>query len=333
MNSWESYGNAQTLDWLLEEENPSVRYFTLKELLGRPKEDADVRQAKEDIMQNGAVAKILQKQRAPEYEESFKRFYRDKYKGIVWQLIVLAEHGATLNGQIKGQCEYLFAHSQAEGGGFSYDASTKEEGGIKSGVVPCLTGNLVWSLIKLGYFDDPRLQNGIDWITRYQRFDDGDTNPPKEWPYEHREMCWGRHTCHMGAVKTLKALSAVPQEMRTAGVNKTIAQGVEYILKHHVYKKSHDLSAVSKPGWLKFGFPLMYQTDALEILDILTMLGVKDSRMDEAINLVISKQDASGRWKLENSNNDRLLHRIEKKGAAGKWVTLRALSVLKRVKK
>ncbi|MEA4923759.1 MAG: hypothetical protein VB084_00460 [Syntrophomonadaceae bacterium] len=79
------------------------------------------------------------------------------------------------------------------------------------------------------------------------------------------------------------------------------------------------------------GFPLMYQTDVLEILDILTELVVKDSRMDEAINIVIAKQDETGRWKLENTyGSDRLLIPIGQKDEQSKWLTLRAMRVLKR---
>ena len=133
----------------------------------------------------------------------------------------------------------------------------------------------------------------------------------------------------MGVVKALKALAEIPSERRSAGAVDTIKRGVEYLLKHHVYKRSHDLSRVSKPGWLRFGFPLMYQTDVLEILGILTKLGVKDDRMQEAVDLVVSKQDEQGRWKLENTFNGRFQTSIEQKGASSKWITLNALRVLK----
>jgi hypothetical protein len=87
---------------------------------------------------------------------------------------------------------------------------------------------------------------------------------------------------------------------------------------------------MKKPGWLRFGFPLMYQTDALEILGILTKLGYNDKRMQEAIDLVVSKQDRQGRWKLENTYNDRFQVRIERKGKESKWITFKALETLKR---
>jgi len=97
-----------------------------------------------------------------------------------------------------------------------------------------------------------------------------------------------------------------------------------------VFKSSHNLNRVPKPGWLKFGFPLMYQTDVLEILGILTKLGYKDERMQEAIDIVISKQDNEGRWMLENTFNGRYQVNIEQKEKPSKWITLHALRILKR---
>ena len=74
----------------------------------------------------------------------------------------------------------------------------------------------------------------------------------------------------------------------------------------------------------------MWNTDALEILGMLTRLGYKDERMQEAVDLVISKQDAQGRWLLETTWNGRFQVNIERKGKPSKWVTLHALIALKR---
>ena len=53
---------ADPTDWLLEEENPSVRYFTLKHILNRLDHDPEVQQAKSEIMQHGIVPDILREQ-------------------------------------------------------------------------------------------------------------------------------------------------------------------------------------------------------------------------------------------------------------------------------
>jgi hypothetical protein len=331
MGNWKSQLKGNPTDWLLEEDNPSVRYLTLVDILGKPPSDAAVRKARADIMVKGAVPLILSRQEEGGCWDQPDRMYTAKYRGTVWQLIILAEHLADGKDQrIRKACEFLLDQSQdRESDGFSMHHAARTGGGRHSEVIPCLTGNVVWSLIRLGYLKDPRVQRGVAWITGYQRFDDGVEDPPAGWPYDKFEACWGRHTCHMGAVKALKALSEIPQGDRSADVQRTIDSGVEYMLQHHIYRRSHNLARVSKPGWLRFGFPLMYQTDVLEILGILTRLGCRDDRMQEAIDVVVSRQDNDGRWKLADTFNGRFQIDIESKGQPSKWITLHALRVLK----
>jgi hypothetical protein len=332
MESWISKLHADPTEWLLEKNNPSVRYFTLRDLLEKPTTDSEVKEAAQDIMKTGIMSAILAKQTNKGYWDEPERFYTAKYKGTAWQLMILAELGADRNDdRIRKACEFILSFSQdIESGGFAHSSSTKKGGGRHSEVIPCLTGNMVWSLIRLGYLEDPRLQHGISWITNYQRFDDGIPEVPKGWPYDRlKAACLGKHTCHMGAVKALKALAEIPEKKRSAAVKQTIEKGAEYLLLHHVFKSSHDVSRVPKPGWLKFGFPLMYQTDALEILGILTRLGYKDKRMQEAVDVVVSKQDNQGKCFLENTFNGRYWVNVEQKGKPSKWITLRSLLVLK----
>jgi hypothetical protein len=332
MKRFEGFISDETINWLLEDDNPSVKYYTLVDLLGKTCDDEDVMAAKEQIMKTGAIPKILSKQKLDGYWGIQDDFYvRSKYKGTVWNLIILAEMGADgKESSIKKTCEFIFKKSQDPTcGGFSY-ASTTAGGGAPGKVLPCLTGNMIWSLIRFGYLDDQRVKKGIQWITKYQRFDDGEQNLPKNWPYKAHKACFSKHSCHMGVVKTLKALAEIPVNKRNPDVNNTINQAVEYLLIHHIYKRSHDFSKKSKPGWLRLGFPLMYQTDILEILGILTRLGIKDERMKDAVDIVVSKQDNQGRWILENTFNGRFITNIEVKGKPSKWITLNAIRVLKK---
>jgi hypothetical protein len=320
---------ADSTGWLLEEDNPSVRYFALTDILNKDDCDQEVREAKAAIMHVGVVPQILAEQKPQGHWGVAEDFYvRSKYRGTVWTFLLLAELGADgADPRIKRACEFVLEHSQnRESGAFSHRGS--ETGGGSRDVVPCLTGNMIYSLIRFGYLDDPRVQRGIDWIVTYQRFDDGEGEAPKGWPYG-RGSCFGRHSCHMGVVKALKALAEIPTDERSGGVKDTIDKGAEYLLKHHIYKRSHDLSRVSKANWVKLGFPLMWNTDALEILGILAKLGYKDERMRDAFELVLSKQDSEGRWKLENTYNGRSLVNIERKGKPSKWVTLNALIAIK----
>jgi len=332
MSDGKSALKANLLSWLLEEANPSVRYFALVDLLGLPARDRRVIAARKVIMERGMVPKILARQNRGGYWEKAEDFYvRTKYRGTVWQLIILAELGAEgKDARIKDACEFVLGVSQdRKSGGFAYLGGPKG-GGYPSAVIPCLTGNMVWSLIRLGYAGDPRVKRGIDWITTYQRFDDLMSGVPKSWPYEKHDPCWGRHTCHSGAVKAIKALAAIPEKKRPAKVRQTIEAGAEYFLRHHIFKRSHNLSRVAKPKWMKFGFPTMWDGDALEVFDLLTQLGYRDPRMQDAAELILSKRDASGRWSLENTYNGRFQFDIEKQGEPSKWVTLISLRALER---
>lgn len=332
MSEWKSSLKSDPTDWLLGVDNPSVRYFTLVNLLDLPVDDREVIAAKSQIMKEGVIPKILAKQNPEGYWGKPENFYiRSKYKGTIWQLIILAELGAAENDdRIKKTIEFILQNSQdPHSGGFSY-LSANHGGGDPDKILPCLTGNMVWSMIRFGHLQDPGVQKGINWIVKYQHFDDGDETAPTGWPYDRYEKCWGRHTCHMGVVKALKALAEIPLADRSPGVIATIEMAVEYLLIHHIHKRSHDLSRISNPKWVQFGFPLMWTTDALEILGILTKLGNKDPRMQEAVNLVISKQDDLGRWTLERTFNGRFQVNIERKGKPSKWITLNALQVLKR---
>lgn len=335
MLNWKSYLNSETLDWLLEHDNPSIRYFTLIDLLDQDLNDSKVKEAKLKIMSEGIVSKMLSNLKESGYWETREDFYiKTKYKGTVWSFIIFAELGADAEDKkIKNVCEFILENAQdLSSGGFAY-YSAKSGGGDRNKILPCLTGNMLWGLIRFGYFEDPRVQQGIKWIVKYQRFDDGVEKSATGWPYNIGSKkgagCWGTHTCHMGVVKNLKALAEIPEVKRSKDVKNTIQQASEYVLKHHIYKKSHDLNQVAKAEWTQSGFPLMWKIDYLEVLSILTKLRYKDNRMQDAIDLLSSKKNQNGRWLLEKTFNGRVQVNIEQKGKESKWITLNALKVLK----
>jgi hypothetical protein len=318
--------------WLLEGD-AAVQFATRTRLLGEDADSPACRSLRARVMREGAVPAILATQGPDGHWAGRDRFYTAKYSGTVWNLIILAELGADgTDERVRRAAEAVLTDAQhPASGGFSMQRSKTAGGGLPSGVIPCLTGNLVFALIRLGMLDDPRVQAAIEWIATYQRFDDGDGDP-SGWPYERYEMCWGRHTCSMGVVKALKGLAEIPPERRSVAVRTTLQSAAEFMLRHHVHKRSHDLGTVSKPGWKRFGFPRMYQTDVLEILWLLTQLGYRDPRMDEAVGLVCAKQGRDGRWNLDETLNGRFSVPTETQGQPSRWVTLRALEVLARVR-
>jgi len=58
-DEWKTKLNADPIPWLLESDNPSVKYFTLTELLELPKTDLKVLEVKNLIMSQGVIPQIL----------------------------------------------------------------------------------------------------------------------------------------------------------------------------------------------------------------------------------------------------------------------------------
>ncbi len=326
--NWKMMLKADPTDWLLEEDNPSVRYFTLTDILGLREQHPDVQRAKRMIMEHGIVPAILARQQNDGGWVQKANFYHFKYRGSVWTLIILAELGADpKHPKVRKVCEYIFENSWSRlRGGFA-SRIAKPGKSNDSDVITCLTANMTYSLIRLGWLHNQRVQRSIDWLTTWMRYDDGDSQPPLSHPYRHRIGCFGKHTCFHFIISGLKALAEVPVKIRSTKVRFCIARGTEFMLMHRIYHSSHDLRKIGHPGWTSFGFPLMH--DALEVLRVLTKLGYHDPRMQKAIDLVINKQNKKGHWLLEHTYNGRMQVGIETKGKPSKWITLNALRVLK----
>ena len=138
MADWRSLLNDDPTGWLLEDDDPSVRYFALRDILGKPVHDSEVMKAKEDIMSVGTVPAILNTQDKAGFWGDAKAFYSAKYRGTVWQLIILAELGADgKDERVRKACEFILDNSQdRESGGFSISTAAKTGGGRHSGVIP-----------------------------------------------------------------------------------------------------------------------------------------------------------------------------------------------------
>lgn len=328
MGRWQSKLNGDPLPWLLEAENPSVRYFALRHLLDCAENDRDVCAAKAAVMQSEPVKKILAAQKAEGYWVKPGHGYSPKYQSTVWQILFLAELGVDgTRRQVRQASEYLLTHAQAAHGGFSAMANA-----VPSGAIHCLNGNLIWALIALGRSDDERVRAAVDWLAGAitgDGFDAFNAIVPGPGFKCGANM---KQPCAWGAVKALRALASVPKPWQNARVKKAIAMAADLLLSRDLAKADYPYTGRVSGEWFKFGFPLSYTSDVLEALLALTEAGYGgDPRLEHAVALVLSKQDAQGRWTMKHSLNGKMWTDIEKKGKPSKWVTLRALRVLKAI--
>jgi len=328
MTAWLSVLNADSLPWLLEEdlENPSIRYFALRDLQDKPPTNVEVRKAHKAIMESGPVPKILEAQEPEGFWVKPGGGYSPKYQGTVWQILLLAELGADPEDErVQRGCEYVLSHSIASNGAFSALAKP-----VLSGAIPCLNGNMLYALQNLGWGEDPRVQSAFQWLTEMVT-GEGDVHYLKSGTTGPCFACSANEgqPCAWGANKVLRALTRVPEVERTKALKEAIQTGVDFLFSRDPVKADYPYVGRVSSTWFKFGFPLSYWSDVLETASVLTDLGHgADPGLQEAIEFILGKQDDQGRWMLENTMN-RMWFEVEKKRETSKWITLRVLRVLK----
>jgi hypothetical protein len=130
------------------------------------------------------------------------------------------------------------------------------------------------------------------------------------------------------------ALGKWPEERRTPTHRHAIAQGVDFLLGVDPAEATYPTGYSDKPSqnWWKFGFPVFYVTDLLQVVEALVALGYGDDpRLSRALALIREKQDGDGRWALEYDYTGKTWVDFGAKKQPNKWVTLRALRVLQAV--
>jgi hypothetical protein len=306
-----------------------VRFWALQDIEGSRRDNPDVLETQERIMSSSPIKSILSAQQPGGWWVGEKDMYLPKYTATTHSLLILSELGAKRTPEIKRGVEQVYRF-QRDSGHFLPDLPITAKGkasAMKNGC--CFDGNVLYYLIHFGYLDDPRTRRLMDFNVEYH---DGENAGwiCRSYPIDPATVF--PKNCYMGAVKMLRALSTIPQPKRSRELQAIIDREVKNILENGVYQylRNPDETRKDKAGWKRFGFPLFYQSDALEVLDTLTRLGVHDDRMQPAVDLVLSARQPDGSWLLDNTYNGKMWVNIEEKGKPSKWVTLRALRALKR---
>ncbi len=333
--SWQDLAKGDALPWLLQPDDPGVRYLALRDLAGCAAEDPELMAARRLAHTQGPIAAILANMQEEGFWVEPGPGYNPKYRSTVWSVILLAQLGASLHEdpRIARACRYLIENGMVEGGRFS-------SSGAPSGTIDCLQGNLCWAMLELGC-EDPRLESAFEWMARTVT---GEGIAPAEDRSAavryYAAKCGplfacganNKLPCAWGGVKVLLAFSSLPAERRTPLVQGAIAQGAEFMLQGDPAKAGYPTGLAEKPSgnWWKFGFPVFYVTDLLHNVEALVRLGYgSDPRLAGALALIVEKQDASGCWALEYDYTGKTWVDFGQKKQPNKWVTLRALRVLK----
>ena len=302
-------------DWLLEPENPSVRYRTLTELLGAPQDDPSVHQARAAIVESKAVQKIFAKMHPDGYW-----LHRGLGAGVSYAmsssthfvLAYLAELGLDRSDErVARAVERYLSLTGPE----KPDPRPWEVAPDYANRQSCLYAYNIRTFVKLGYRDDPRLQTRVDVLLDDWRADGG---------YLCIRPSYGSNTksCVRGALKALMAFAELPELWDTERCKAL----VNYFLRRQVIYKSCKPGELIRDEVVATIFPFVISASLLEALYALSRMGYgKHPALADAWIQLEAKRDDQDRYLLDCSRH--AIFNAGPNGQPNKWVTLYAYLV------
>ena len=324
-----------TISWLLDPADPGAKYLALLRLgLGSKSDLADAREVAHN---EGPISKVLCAMHPDGFWENDGPGYLPKYRSSAWSIILLSQLGAKADQdpQIARACSRYLDEAISPKGHISSN-------GAPSGTVDCLQGNILAALFQLGY-SDPRLKDAVEWMARSTTGDGVAPMSDKKAPLRYYSgkigpgfQCGANNKlpCAWGACKVMLAFSHLPENEMTPLAKMAIDQGVKFLFSIDPASAEypHGWSAKPSGNWWKFGFPVFYVTDLLQVCEVLIRLGYgRDPRLQNAISLIKEKMTPDGKWLLEYDYKGKTWVDFGEKKEPNKWVTIRAYQVLSQI--
>ncbi|MEY9890134.1 hypothetical protein ABIA31_003792 [Catenulispora sp. MAP5-51] len=329
----------QDLDWLLNSD-PAIGWQVLRDLVEAPGEQVAAERAK--VADEGWGARLLALQQpdgkwpgdAPTFSSpEAERWWRSmdparqgtlfpEWTSIAWSLTLLREFGVE-PGHPAVRRAVARVHENAR---WEHDGEPFFSGEVE----PCINGRTV----ALGAYYGIDVAPVVTRLLGEQMADGG-------WNCE-QENGSTRGSFH----STIEVLEGLTEYDRARGgvpeVAEAVARGQQYLLVRRMFRRLSTGEPIVKDrlsdvasAWTQFSHPTYWHYDLLRGLDYLRAAGVAPDKqvteqVAEAIEVVRGKQDAQGRWRLENTHPGKPHFPIDDgEGEPSRWNTLRALRVLK----
>jgi hypothetical protein len=190
---------------------------------------------------------------------------------------------------------------------------------------PCINGRI----LGIGaYFKEPNDALAKQLLS--EQLEDGGWNC-EAWPFLSPKRPPSRRSSFHTTICVLEGLLEYDRAGRkSSAVTKARKRGENYLLERRMFRSLRTGKVIDQ-RWLRFSFPTFWHYDVLRGLDYLRNAGIKpDRRVGEAIKIVMERRHQNGRWPLNLFHPEQIPLKMETAvGSASRWITLRALRVLR----
>jgi hypothetical protein len=300
----------EVIPWLLTGD-PSVRYQTLRDLIGADAESINSEQVR--ISREGWGASLLALQ-DPEGTWA-GGLYTPKWTSTFYTLLLLKNLGILPNAQVTKACKIILDKGYYKDHGINLWRSMNYS-------EVCVTGMFVSILSHFG-FKDPRLDGMVGFLLDHQMNDGG---------WNCQVFNGAVHSSFHTTLCVLEGLWEHEKfsKMQNRGASFLARQrGMDFLLEHRLFW-SHRTGKIVNSNMTTFHFPAHWKYDVMRALDYARDANCeKDPRFRDAIELLEKRKLQDGRWKLPARHPGKIFFELEKAGESSRWNTLRALRIMK----
>jgi hypothetical protein len=293
------------IDWLLDSD-PSIRWQVMRDLTDAPAEQVAAERAR--VAREGWGAQLLAQQGADGMWSGGA--YSPEWTSTTPTLQLLRHFGLDPEtDEARQAIERVRAGARWE-----YDNLPYFDGEVE----PCINGQAV----AIGAYFGQDVRGIVDRLLTDQMADGG-------WNCEQE-----RGSTRGSFDSTINVLEGLLEYERSTGADGDVTaarqRGEEYLLARRLLYRLSD-GEIPQKRWLYVGFPNGWYYDVARVLDYLrSARSEPDERMSEALDILESKRDAEARLPLDHAYHDELLVDLgDREGEPSRWITLRALRVLR----
>ncbi len=306
------------IDWLLDSD-PAIRWQTMRDLTDAPADQ--VAQERARVATEGWGARLLALQGTDGTWAGgacFPARYfqeQDRYEGQPWTstlptLQLLWDFGVDPRDErVRRSVSQIRDHCRWEHAGQQFFSGEVE---------PCINGRVV----TLGTYFGQEVDGVVTRLLGEELSDGG-------WNCEAENG--SIRSSFSTTINVLEGL--LEHERANGGSAASVAarrRAEEYLLERKLFRR-RSTGEVVDAAYLRSSFPTRWNYDVLRALDYFRSAGdAPDPRVDEAIELLRSKQQPDGTWLLENTHPGEVHFALEDgDGRPSRWNTLRALRALR----
>jgi hypothetical protein len=273
--------NESAIKWLLNSDDPSIRYFTLVDLLDAPGDSLEVQEARRNIPNGRRLQALMQGQRP---EGGFGVSPYTKWAGAHWRLVSLVELGVPRDDpRVRAAAETVLQWLTSD----NHQREINTVNGLTRAHAS-QEGNALAVCSRLGLARDQRVKLLAHLLVEWQWPDGG-------WNCDKREQA--HRSSFYESLATLWGLIEYHRATGDAFCLGAAERATDFFLRHRMFC-SERTGEVIRKEWLNLHYPLYWHYDILQGLRIVGMLGkLSDPRAGEALNILEQKQLPDGLWR------------------------------------